>query len=88
MNWEMPFGTKLPGSLLGTKAFPLLQLNVEDVFSQQTPEDDYNCGIGVVAAIGIMLYDVIGVNQDNNLKFVTIFSKETLIVSFCKKTKE
>jgi hypothetical protein len=88
MNWEMPFGTKLPGSLLGTKAFPLLQLNVEDVFSQQTPEDDYNCGIGVVAAIGIMLYDVIGVNQDNNLKFVTIFSKKTLIVSFCKKTVE
>jgi hypothetical protein len=88
MNWDMPFGTKLLGSLLGTKAFPLLQINVEAVFSQQTPEDDYNCGIGVVAAIGIMLHNVIGVNQDNSLKFVTIFSKKTLIVSFCKKTEE
>ncbi len=55
---------------------------------QQTPEIDYNCGIGVVAAVRIMLRDVIGINQDNNFKFATIFSKKTLIVSFCKETKE
>ncbi len=89
MNWDMPFGTKLQGNLLvGTKAFPLLQLSLEDVLPKQTPEDDYNCGIGAVAAIGIILCDVIGINQDNNFKFATIFSKKALIVSFCKKTRE
>jgi hypothetical protein len=41
-----------------------------------------------VAAIGVMLHDAIGVNQDDNFKCVTIFSKKTLIVSFCKKTKD
>jgi hypothetical protein len=66
MNWDTPFGTKLQGSLLGTKAFQLLRLNVEDVLPKQTPEDDYNCGIGAVAATGIMLRDVIGINQDDD----------------------
>ena len=66
MNWDTPFGTKLQGSLLGTKAVPSLQLNVEDVLPQQTPEDDYNCGIGIVAAVGIMLHDFIGANQDDD----------------------
>jgi hypothetical protein len=88
MNWDTPFGTKLQGSLVGTKAFPSLRLNVEDVLPKQTPEDDYNCGIGVVAAIGIMLHDVIGINQDNNFKFVTIFSTKTLNISFYNKTQE
>jgi hypothetical protein len=72
MNWDTPFGKKLQGSLLGTKAFPSIRLNLEDVLPQQTQEDDYNCGIGVVAAIGIMLRNVIGVNQDYNFKFFTI----------------
>ncbi len=88
MNWDTLFGTKVQHNLIGTKAFPSLRLNMEDVLPQQTPVDDYNCGIGVVATVGIMIRDVIGVNQDDNFKFVTIFSKKTLIVSFCKKTKE
>jgi hypothetical protein len=88
MNWDTPFGTKLQGSLLGTKAYPLLQFKVEDVLPKQTPEDDYNCGIGAVAAIGIILRDVIGINQDNNFKFATIFSKKALIASICKTTGE
>jgi hypothetical protein len=88
MKWDTPFGTKLQGNLHGTTAFPLLRLNVEDVLPKQTPEDDYNCGIGAVAAIGIMLCDLIGINQDNNFKFATIFSKKALILSFCKKTRE
>jgi hypothetical protein len=55
---------------------------------KQTPEDDYNCGIGTVAAIGIMLRDAIGINKDDHFKFATIFSMKTLIVAFCKKTRE
>jgi hypothetical protein len=55
---------------------------------KQSPQDDYNCGIGVEAAVGIMLCDVIGVNLDVTFRFATIFSKKMLIVSFCKKTKE
>ncbi len=77
----------MQGSLLGMKAFPSLRLNVKDVLPQQTPEDDYNCGIGVVAAVGIILRDVIGVNQDDNLKFVTIFSKKTLISPSARRPK-
>jgi hypothetical protein len=66
MNWDTRFGKKLQGSLPGTKAFPPLRLNVEDVLPQQTPEDDH----------------------DDDFMFVTIFSKKSLNVSFCKKTKE
>jgi hypothetical protein len=88
MNWDTPFGTKLQGSLLGTKAFPLRRLNVEDVLPKQTPDDDYNCGISAVAAIGIMLRDVVGINQDDNFKFATIFSKKALIISICNTTGE
>ena len=40
---------------------------MEDVLPQQTPEGDYNCGgIGIVAAVGIMLHDFIGANQDDD----------------------
>ena len=31
MNWETPFGIKLQGNLVGTKAFPALQLHATDV---------------------------------------------------------
>jgi hypothetical protein len=61
---------------------------MEDVLPKQTPEDDYNCGIGAVAAIGIMLCDVIVINQDDNFKFANIFSKKALIVSICNMTGE
>jgi hypothetical protein len=88
MNWDTPFGTNVEGSLLGTKAFPSLRLKVEDVLPKQTPEDDYNCRICAVAAIGIMLHDVIGINQDDDFKFATIFSQKALIVSICNTTGE
>jgi hypothetical protein len=88
MNWDTPFGTKLQGSMLGTKTFPLLGLKMEDALPKQTPQDDYNCRIGIVAAVVIMLRDVIAINVDDNFKFAIIFSKKTLIVSFNKKTKE
>jgi hypothetical protein len=61
---------------------------MEDILPKQTPEHDYNCGIGVVAAVGIMHQNVIGVNLDDNFKFATIFSKKTSIVSFCKNAEE
>jgi hypothetical protein len=75
MNWDMPFGKRLHGSLLGTKAIPLLRLKVEDVLPKQIPQDDNNCGIGIAAAVGIMLRDVIGVKLDDFFKFSTIYSK-------------
>jgi hypothetical protein len=52
---------------------------------QQTPEDDYNCGIGVEAGVGIILRYVIGTTLSLS---PSCFSKKMLIVSFCKKTKE
>ena len=88
MNWETPFGTKLQGSLIGTSAFQSLRMKMVDVLPKQSPEDNYNSGFGVVASVGIMLCDAIGINLDNDFKFATIFSKKTLIVFFCKKTKE
>ena len=88
MNWETPFGIKLQGNLVGTKAFPALRLHATDVLPSQSEDDDYNCGIGVVAAVGIILRDVIGVKLEDDLKFAANFSKKKLLVSFCKDTKE
>jgi hypothetical protein len=65
---------KIARKLAWHKAFPSLRLNVEDVLPKQTPQDDYNFGIGVVAAVGIMLRNGIGANLDDNFKFATIFS--------------
>ena len=88
MNWETPFGIKLQGNLVGTKASPALRLHATDVLPSQSEDDDYNCGIGVVAAVGIILRDVIGVNLEDDLKFAANFSKKKLLISFCKDTKE
>ena len=41
-----------------------------------------------MAAVGIILRDVIGVNLEDDLKFAANFSKKKLLVSFCKDTKE
>ena len=42
----------------------------------------------MVAAVGIILRDVIGVNLEDDLKFAANISKRKLLVSFCKDTKE
>ena len=74
--------------MVGTKAFPSLRLRGENVLPKQSAEDDYNCGIGVVATIGIILRDVIGFNLEDDTKFGTIFAKNKLSVAFASGSKE
>ena len=53
-----PFGSIKFGSMVGTKAFPALKFPIA---SQYLPQqiDGFNCGVGVAAAVGIVLRDVI-----------------------------
>ena len=55
---------------------------------EQDVEDDYDCGISVVATIAIILRDCIGSGLEDDIKFAMTFSKKTLEVSFCETTKE
>lgn len=88
MNWETPYGYILDGNLVGSSEFPSLRLQEEDKMPKQSDEDDYNCGIGVVATIAIVLRDCIGRDPEDDLKFIRNFSTRTLEVSFCETSKE
>ena len=70
------------------QSFSIARLRVKNVLPQQSPDDDYNCGIGVVATIGIILRDVIGFNPEEDIKFGTIFAKNKMLVACCSSSKE
>ena len=44
--------------MVGTEKFPALKVLKDAVLPKQ--KDNYNCGIGFVAAIGIILRDLLG----------------------------
>ena len=62
MQWYSPYGGGSDKYFLGTRNFPSLRLR--DLGHLPLQEDGYNCGVGVVAAIGIMLRNCI--KTDNN----------------------
>jgi hypothetical protein len=57
MKWKKPFGKQATGNILGTKAFPSLRLRNPSCLPQQV--DGCNCGIGIIAAIAIILRNVV-----------------------------
>ena len=67
---ECPYGPIDFGSMVGTNAFPALKFPVG---SQYLPrqKDGFNCGMGVVTAVGIMIRDVIHKGSD---RFDDVFS--------------
>jgi hypothetical protein len=56
MRWCSPFGKTSQGNMLGTKSFPALRLPEANLLPRQN--DGWNCGVGVVAAVGIILRNV------------------------------
>ena len=86
------FGDALDGSMVGTKTFPALHLP-EDCNALPMQCDDFNCGVGVAAAIGIVLRDVIN-KQDRQianaafLSYDELFSVKTLSLATCDEPKE
>ncbi|KAI2502413.1 hypothetical protein MHU86_12070 [Fragilaria crotonensis] len=56
MRWCSPFGKTSQGNMLGTKSFPALRLPEANLLPRQ--DDGWNCGVGVVAAVGIILRNV------------------------------
>ena len=58
LKWFTPFGNQYLGVMVGTEKFPAFKVLKDCVLPKQT--DEYNCGIGHVAAISIILRDVLG----------------------------
>jgi hypothetical protein len=56
MRWRSPFGKTFQGQMLGTKSFPALRLPDKNLLPKQ--DDGWNYGVGVIAAIDIVLRNV------------------------------
>ena len=87
-EWVTPFGDPKEGFMVGTEKFPSLRLPQElEVLPLQI--DEFNCGIGICAAIAIILRDLVYVDQkDDKLDLVyegTFSNLETIV---CSKNKE
>ena len=76
MEWLYPFGNHLRGYHKGTKVFPHLRFDKTDSLPLQ--QDGYNCGVGVVAAVGIILRDIIGSTLESENRFYNIFEQSQL----------
>ena len=85
MSWLEPFGEGIEGNMSGTQAFPALRVSER---SNQLPRqlDDWNCGIGIAAAIGIILRDV--VFDGAHVTFDSRFMRNTLIFLECPHHQE
>ena len=64
-EWLTPFGDQKEGLMLGTEDFPSLRL-LQELEVLPLQNDDYNCGIGICAAIAIILRDVVYVDEKND----------------------
>ena len=76
MEWLYPFGHQIRGYHKGTKVFPHVQFNKTDSLPCQ--QDGYNCGMGVVAAVGIILCDIVGRTLESESHFYNIFEQSKL----------
>ena len=56
MKWLSPYGDSFNGKMLGTKRFP--SLRVEKIGGLPKQIDGFNCGVGMIAGIAIILRNV------------------------------
>ena len=77
MKWLSPYGNA-DMILKGTKEFPRLQLNDKLLLPKQI--DGYNCGIGIVAAMAVLLRDFFD-NASNSVTFEDAFSPNSMPVN-------
>jgi hypothetical protein len=77
MEWLIPYGKAYFGEMKGSKTFPALRVLENGVLPLQN--DDHSCGIGLIAAIAIILRDIIG--KDNcGTDYNKMFSREHMEV--------
>ena len=75
LQWLFPFGPSKPNTQnYGTQKFPQLILKNEKFLPKQT--DTWNCGLGTVAAIAIILRDVVGGTRVAFDKFKNCFERQ------------
>ncbi len=87
MEWLSPFGDALEGNMLGTNAFPALYLPIDFEFlSNQSEEDNHNCGFGVIATMAMVLRDL--VLDDSRSTFDDLFSSTALELNTCATNRE
>ncbi len=58
LKWFSPFGNQYLGDMVSTEKFSALKVLKDGALRKQ--KDEYNCGIGLVAAIGIILRNFLG----------------------------
>ena len=58
LKWFTPSGNQYLGDMVGTEKFPALKVLEDGVLPKR--KDDYNGGLGLVTAIGIILCDLLG----------------------------
>jgi hypothetical protein len=74
MKWHSPFGRTFFGDMKGTKKFPALRLLDIGVLPLQ--DDAHSCGIGLIAAIGIILRVIIGTDNDSATRYNDMFRRD------------
>ena len=88
MEWQAPFGRMTDvfradqdngyvkaDRMWGLPAFPSIRFHKDDVarLPLQNPTDSWNCGFGLIAAIAIILRDIVGTDADANAKYFDLF---------------
>jgi len=84
MKWLSPFGRTFFGQMKGTNTFPALRVLDNDVLPLQ--EDGHSCGIGVIAAIAIILRDIIG-TQDGVAAYNEMFRRDRMEIQMSTDVK-
>ncbi len=84
LKWFTPFGNQYLGDVVATKSFPNLRVLEDGVVPEQ--KDDYNCIIGLVAAIGNILCNLLGRSCVSKIKrYIKMFDHSSIHV---KKSPE
>lgn len=84
MKWNSPFGRTFFGEMKGTKKFPALRVLDKGVLPLQ--DDGHSCGVGLIAAIGIILRDIIG-TDNGATRFKEIFRHDCMKIKMSTELK-
>ena len=87
MMWLEPFGCSRNPQLRGSSNFPSMRLVQGDELPHQ--HDVYNCGFGVIATIGIILRDVVGIENSETRELYRVHFYASVMVSYeCESLHE
>lgn len=87
MQWIEAFVSASESMLKGTELFPSVRLSKDDELPKQI--DGFNCGFALIAAIAIIMRDVIGGVEDScSLTFDNCFDHSQLPREYSEEKKE